>query len=181
MKKILTAILLILCMTVTSTAAFAEDGEGEWSEDFPSVQVDTETFDLRTPCGVTEEELEAVLKHNLKGMAKYYLAAEEKYGVNAVFLASVSALESGWGRYCFRPNNIFGYGRNSFDSYGECIDFVASKISKNYLSEDGRYYSGTTIDAVNCYYNGREVWAETVKSIFNRMLEKVDLARQKNI
>ncbi len=178
MKKILTAILLILCMSVTSTAVFAE--EEEW-QPITSVQVDTDTFDLRTPCGITEEELESVLKYGLKGMAKYYLAAEEKYGVNAVFLASVSALESGWGRYCFRPNNIFGYGRNSFESYEECIDFVASKISKNYLSEDGRYYSGTTIDAVNCYYNGREVWAETVKSIFERMLEKVDLSRQENI
>ena len=178
MKKIFTAILLILCMSVTSTVAFAEDGDRQPTD---SVQVDTDTFDLRTPCGVTEEELEAVLKHELKGMAKYYLAAEEKYGVNAVFLASVSALESGWGRYCFRPNNIFGYGRNSFESYGECIDFVASKISKNYLSEEGRYYSGTTIDAVNRYYNGREAWAETVKSIFDRMLEKVDKARRKNI
>ena len=178
MKKIFTAILLILCMSATSTAVFAE--EEEWQH-IASVQVDAETFDLRTPCGVTEEELEAVLKHELKGMAKHYLAAEEKYGVNAVFLASVSALESGWGRYCFRENNIFGYGRNTFDSYAECIDFVASKISKNYLSEDGRYYSGTTIDAVNQYYNGREVWAETVKSIFNRMLEKVDLSRQENI
>lgn len=178
MKKIFTAILLILCMSVTSTAVFAE--EEEWQH-IASVQVDAETFDLRTPCGVTEEELESVLKHELKGMAKYYLAAEEKYGVNAVFLASVSALESGWGRYCFRENNIFGYGRNTFDSYAECIDFVASKISKNYLSEDGRYYSGTTIDAVNQYYNGREVWAETVKSIFNRMLKKVDLSRQENI
>lgn len=178
MKKIFTAILLILCMSVTSTAAFAEDED--WQQ-IASVQVDTDTFDLRTPCQVTEEELEAVLKHELKGMAKYYLAAEEKYGVNAVFLASVSALESGWGRYCFKPNNIFGYGRNSFDSYAECIDFVASKISKNYLSEEGRYYSGNTIDAVNRYYNGREAWAETVKSIFEKMLEKVDLARQENI
>lgn len=181
MKKILTAILLILCMSVTSTAVFAEEGEEELGEAFTSVCVDADSFDLRTPCGVTEEELEAVLKHDLKGMAKHYLDAEEKYGVNAVFLASVSALESGWGRYCFRENNIFGYGRKSFDSYAECIDFVASKISKNYLSEDGRYYSGTTIDAVNQYYNGREAWAETVKSIFNRMLEKVDLSRQENI
>ena len=178
MKKIFTAILLILCITVTSTAVSAEDEDGQ---PFVSVQVDTETFDLRTPCGVTEHELESVLKHELKGMAKYYLAAEEKYGVNAVFLASVSALESGWGRYCFRENNIFGYGRNTFDSYEECIDFVASKISKNYLDEDGRYYSGTTIDAVNRYYNGREAWAETVKSIFERMLEKVDLKRINNI
>ena len=181
MKKILTAILVILCMSVTSTAVFAEESEDEWSEAFTSVLVDADTFDLRTPCGVTEEELEMVLKHELKGMAKYYLQAEEKYGVNAVFLASVSALESGWGRYCFRENNIFGYGRNNFESYAECIDFVASKISKNYLSEDGRYYSGTTIDAVNVYYNGREEWAETVKSIFLNMLEKVDISRKENI
>ena len=181
MKKILTAILLILCVSATSTAVFAEESEEEQNEAFTSVQVNTDTFDLRNPCGVTEEELNSVLKHELKGMAKYYLDAEEKHGVNAVFLASVSALESGWGRYCFRANNIFGYGRNSFESYAECIDFVASKISKNYHSEDGRYYSGTTIDAVNCYYNGREAWAETVKSIFERMLEKVDLSRQENI
>lgn len=181
MKKIIIAFVLTLSMLMGSSTVFAKESVPELKFEFQSVQVDADTFDLRIPCGVTEEELESVLKHKLKGMAKYYLAAEEKYNVNAVFLASVSALESGWGRHCFRPNNIFGYSRKSFDSYGECIDFVASKISKNYLSEDGRYYSGTTIDAVNCYYNGRQAWADTVKSIFCRMLEKVDIARQENV
>lgn len=183
MKRILTLLLAICVFSLTTVTAFAE-GRQAFDETQPTVlvmslQENPDTFDLRTPSGLTAEELETALRYKLKGMAEYYLAAEEKYNVNAVFLASVSALESGWGRYCFRKNNIFGYGRKSFESYGDCIDFVASKLDKNYLSEDGRYYNGTTIDAVNCCYNGREQWSKSVKSIFAGMLQKISDAKDR--
>lgn len=137
-------------------------------------QTNLETFDLRTQSGYTAEELDEVLKYDLKGLGKYFVKAEENYGVNAVFLVSVAALESGWGRYCFRENNMFGYSGMSFSSKAECIDFVAKKISENYLSESGKYYSGYTVKAVNCYYNGREIWEDTVIDIMSSLIRKIE-------
>ena len=63
---------------------------------------------IEEPCGLSTEELEAVLKYDLKPYAQEFLYAEEDYGINACFLASIAALESGWGRYQFKENNIFG-------------------------------------------------------------------------
>lgn len=185
MKRIIALLLTLVSVMALPVGVLAEDDASDflwWAEEEiqeetvapMSEDTDLNTLDLRTPCGFTEEQLEKALRHKLKGYAWAYLKAEKEYGINAVFLASVSALESGWGRHCFKPNNIFGYGRKSFDSYEDCIDFVASRLEKNYLSEDGKYHHGTTIDAVNKSYNGRKVWAKSVKNIFGIMLRKVN-------
>ena len=129
-------------------------------------------FDLTTPSGFSEEQLAYGLKNELAGFAEEFIAAEEKYGVNAVFLASVAALESGWGRFCFRPNNIFGWSGKDFESKEECIDFVASRIAMYYLSEDGKYYNGKTVSGVNVCYNGSDFWAEKVQEIMNMIIRK---------
>ena len=65
-------------------------------------------MDLRTPSDFTADELRNGLKKDLADLAEDFVAAEERYGVNAVFLAALAAFESGWGRHCFRENNIFG-------------------------------------------------------------------------
>ena len=127
--------------------------------------------DLTMPCGLSEEELAAGLRGKLILLAPEFIAAEEKYGVNAVFLAAVAALESGWGKSCFRRNNIFGWSGKSFDSKEECIDFVASKIAEHYLSVEGKYYNGKTVAGVNTCYNGNAFWEQKVSGIM-AMIEK---------
>ena len=122
-------------------------------------------FDLTVKSGLSEEQLAKGLREELVELAPEFIAAEKKYGVNAVFLASVAALESGWGRFCFRPNNIFGWSGKDFESKAECIDFVASKIAEHYLSENGKYYNGKTVSGVNVCYNGSDFWAEKVNEI----------------
>ncbi|MBQ7874377.1 MAG: glucosaminidase domain-containing protein [Oscillospiraceae bacterium] len=124
-----------------------------------------EEFDLTVPCGLSEEELAAGLRDELIAFAPEFIAAEQKYGVNAVFLAAVAALESGWGKSCFRPNNIFGWNGKDFESKAECIDFVASKIAEHYLSEGGKYYHGKTVSGVNICYNGSDFWERKVTEI----------------
>lgn len=129
-------------------------------------------MDLRTPSDLTADELRSGLKKDLVDLAEDFVAAEERYGVNAVFLAALAAFESGWGRHCFRENNIFGWGRKSFETKSECIDFVASKIAQHYLSEDGKYYHGMNLYGVNRSYNGSDVWLENVAAIMSKISEK---------
>ena len=129
-------------------------------------------MDLRTPSGLTADELRNGLKKDLVDLAEDFVAAEERYGVNAVFLAALAAFESGWGRHCFRENNIFGWGRKSFETKSECIDFVASKIAQHYLSEDGKYYHGMNLYGVNRSYNGSDVWLENVAAIMSKISKK---------
>lgn len=157
MKKLLCVLLLIgiLCLGVSANENSLKD------------------FDLTTLSGVTAKELDDVLKYDLKGLGEYFVKAEQEHGVNALFLASVAALESGWGRYCFKENNMFGYGSMSFNSKEECIDFVAMKLKENYLSPNGKYHNGYTIDAVNKRYNGRVEWATTVTQIMGGLLRKL--------
>lgn len=129
----------------------------------------TESFgaeaDLTVPSGLSAEQLSLGLRGELSALSAEFIAAEQKYGVNAVFLAAVAALESGWGRNCFRRNNIFGWSGKDFSGKAECIDFVASKIAEHYLSEDGKYYHGKTVSGVNVCYNGSAFWARKVTEI----------------
>ena len=96
--------------------------------------------DIIQPCKMSTEELQAALKGELKQYAQEFLHAEEDYGINACFLASIAALESGWGEHRFRQNNIFGFGRAEFESVPQCIDYVAWYLRKNYINENGKYY-----------------------------------------
>lgn len=148
MKKFI-AILILLSLAFSGGEAFAV----------------TDAEDLTRKSGYSAKQLSAGLRKELLPLAEEFLSAEEKYGVNAVFLAAVAALESGWGEYCFRRNNIFGWSGKSFSSKEECIDFVARKIAENYLSPDGKYYRGKSVSAVNCCYNGLEIWDKKVREI----------------
>ncbi len=119
-------------------------------------------------------ELEKGLLHDLKPLALLFIQAQEKYGIDAVFLAAIAAEESGWGRYQFRQNNIFGFEGFDFDSLEECIDYVASFLSKQYLTPGAKYYEGTSVAAVNTYYNGRDTWEEHITQIMNNIIKRIE-------
>ena len=141
---------------------------------FALSEKEAETLDLTVPCGYSAKELSEGLLGKLSFLAEDFIAAEEKYSVNAVFLAAVAALESGWGKYCFRPNNIFGWSGKDFETKEECIDFVASKIAEHYLSEDGKYYNGKTVSGVNVCYNGSGLWEKAVNGIMAMISRKCE-------
>ena len=157
MKKILAIFLSIIIFTASGLPASALT----FSE--------AAGMDLRTPSGLTAEELRSGLKKDLVDLAEDFIAAEEKYGINAVFLAALAAFESGWGRHCFRENNLFGWGGKSFETKSECVDFVASKLAEHYLSEDGKYYHGMNLYGVNRSYNGSDIWVENVAAIMAKI------------
>ena len=113
--------------------------------------------------------------YNLKDYAGYFLEAEATYGVNATFLAAIAATESGWGRseLAQSRNNLYGWkGDGSykyFDSPRDCIMHVARSLKANYLSPDGPYFRGYTIEAVNVCYCGTSHWVNLVSGIMSQI------------
>jgi hypothetical protein len=130
---------------------------------------------IEEPSGMTVEEVEELLKYDLKGYGQAFLNAEEDYQIDCRFLIAVSALESGWGRYQFKDNNIFGFGSKRFNSIEHCIDFVSWFLRKNYLNEEGRYYRGGTIEAIGKIWcpDGGE-WIEKVSKIYRGLCDDKD-------
>jgi len=128
---------------------------------------------MLSPSNITVEELEYALKGNLKPLANTYIQAEEETGVNAVFIAAISALESGWGKsyMATHKNNLFGYGKKTFSSKEESILHVSNALKTNYLLPDGRYYKGTTVSAVEKCYCPSPVgeWSGLVSKIMRQL------------
>lgn len=142
-------------------------------------------LDLRKPSGATEADLKKVTKAGLVGLEDTFLEAEEKYGVNAIFLMSIASLESAHGTQMFRTNNMFGYGNSGYPSKEACIMDVAQGLSSKYLNPSGSLYGGSsTLKGVNKRYAANPQWYAKVgkymKSYYdviapyhNQSLEKI--------
>lgn len=116
-------------------------------------------LDLRKPSGATEDDLKRVSKAGLVGLEDTFLEAEEKYGVNAIFLMSIASLESAHGTQMYRPNNMFGYGGKSYPSKEACIMDVAQGLSSRYLTPGASLYGGSpTLSGVNKRYAANPQW-----------------------
>lgn len=144
------------------------------------------TFNLTTPTNLSGETLNVVLEDTgLKGLGEAYIKAEKDYGVNALFLISISALESSWGtsKLAKSKNNLFGYqaytnnpdAAMSFATKEECIDVVAKSLKNNYLTEGGKYHSGFTAKAVNKRYAADVSWHLKVTGIMSRLSKELGI------
>lgn len=146
-----------------------------------SNKIDYDIDDVTVVSNISEEQLRKALKFELKDLAPYYILAEKEYGINALFLASVSAQESAWGRsnIAKKYNNIYGWTSNSksgfreFKSKKECILYVAERLKNNYLTKDGIYYNGTSISDINKRYNGNKSWEDNIKIILKNLAKRL--------
>lgn len=120
------------------------------------------------------DQLARGLLYDLVPLSPYFVEAQETYGIDAVFLAAVSAYESGWGRYQFRTNNIFGFEHCNFHSLEECIYYASSWLLEQYLTPGGLYYEGVGVDEINTHYNGSPDWAENVKLIMKQITDRIE-------
>ena len=120
------------------------------------------------------DELAKGLLYDLVPLAPYFIAAQETYGIDAVFLAAIAAEESGWGRYQFRRNNIFGFENCDFDSVAQCIDYAASWLKTHYITPGGNYYEGVGVVDINKHYNGRDTWEEHVTDIMGQITTRIE-------
>ena len=136
-----------------------------------------DTFMIKSKSAITAKELEYCFEGTgLEGTGKAFVKAEMVSGINAMFMASLAMNESGMGRSSLarNKNNLFGFGANdgnpygdaySFDSKDECIMYVAKFLREHYV--DGSYYRGGTIPAVNSVYASDPDWSWKV---WNNML-----------
>lgn len=138
-------------------------------------------YDLSIPSNITREQAYKMLEGTaLQAASNAYVYAEEVYGVNAIWLMSLNAEESDWGRssLAMSHNNLGGVkngndGWRYFENWGECIYYIADLISTHYLSPDGLYYNGKSIWNVNVRYCEGTQWAENINSIAYQLLNKI--------
>ena len=120
------------------------------------------SMDVSKPSGVTEADLKLITKGNLKGLEGAFVKAEKDYGVNCLFVMAIASLESANGTMCFKPNNMFGFGKSGFSSKAEGINVVSKALAQNYLRPGGSLYCGKTISDVNKRYASSSTWDDKV-------------------
>ena len=126
-----------------------------------------QNFDVRTPSNVTVETLEQKFRGSaLQGTGIYFLEAQERYGINAVFLAAIAMHESanGTARNARTKNNFFGIMRNGrlrkFETKRDCIMFLAYNLTRR-----GGLYFGKrryTVRAIGRKYATSPHWSARV-------------------
>jgi len=123
----------------------------------------------------------------LEGLGSAYAEAEDETGISALFLVSLSILESNWGNSYFAQarNNIFGFqaftnnpsAARHFNSKEECIEIVSRFIKNNYLTVGGRFHRGFTVRAINHFYASDPEWHSKVVNIMIRVANRIGISR----
>ncbi len=139
--------------------------------------------DVSNPSFDASEKINKYFKNTaLKGLGSEFQKAQNKYGVNAYFLASVAAHESAKGSSAIakEKNNLFGFkafdnnpfeSAETFDSFEDSIDKVAKYLSEEYLNENGKYYFGKSVQDINKNYATDKKWHESVSQIMKEIIE----------
>ena len=124
----------------------------------------------------------------LAGKGATFKAAEQRYGVNALYLVAHSALESAWGRSKIAKdkNNFFGISAyddspytsaTKFDNVDSGILGVARWINSRYLHNSGYpangAYLGNKAGGMNVNYATAPYWGESIASIMFSANEKL--------
>ena len=124
----------------------------------------------------------------LAGKGATFKAAEQRYGVNALYLVAHSALESAWGRSKIAKdkNNFFGISAyddtpytsaTKFDDVDSGIMGAARWINSKYLHNSGYpangAYLGNKAGGMNVNYATASYWGESIAGIMFSANEKL--------
>ena len=137
------------------------------------------TMQLNARTNVSASDLRKITAGTeLEGIEDALVAAENRYGVNSIFILSVAIHEYGWGSsYLARSrNNLFGIcafdsnvdAASSFSSKAECVDYFARLMSKEYFPE-GR----TTLTSINAIYASSGSWASNVYDSMANIINRI--------
>ena len=132
--------------------------------------------------------LMGVTDSKLAGKGATFKAAEQKYGVNALYLVAHSALESAWGKSNIAKdkNNFFGIAAydetpyssaTKYDDVDSGIMGAARWIKEKYLHNSGYpangAYLGNKAGGMNVNYATAPYWGESIASIMFNANEKL--------
>lgn len=133
---------------------------------------------------ITVKQLKDVLEGTkLAPFAATYVEIEKTYGINAIAMCAISALESGWGtsRRAIRDNNYTGFGVYSKEAVGinadsgeENLFMTAKHLRENYLTEGAVYYNGLSLQGINIKYCTGDTWADKVTDIGYRLMNRLE-------
>lgn len=135
--------------------------------------------DLNKISGYTENDFKYMLRNTNMLYLAPALVKVEKEGVNGVYFAALTALESGWGKSAIarNKNNLWGYGAADSNPYGLAHSYssitegavtVARNIKADYLTQGGKYYNSPSIYGVNVRYSSDPQWAWKIVNIASR-------------
>lgn len=144
--------------------------------------VDINSYNILEVSNIKSEELWYLLADTKLVDCAWGIAEAEKiYGINALALTGIVALESGWGTSsrAINDNNLTGYAVYNDSSIGrrfkdknECVLETARLLKEDYLSADGKYYNGLSLYDVNKRYCTSSDWASKVSKIANDLLRE---------
>ena len=161
-------------VTLEKTIEHAETPKIESSKRLTQPQPINWEFDISKTNEYTMEQLGEMFRgpyyDKIRPYINTFIAAEQKYGINAFFLMCLTGLESGWFKHTSGENNIAGWTRNDgsfmdFGSIEECIMHVAAGIANNYIPR-----IGSNIDKVAYHYCYNEGYTQ---ALLNIMYERV--------
>lgn len=147
-------------------------------------EVSFNPYNVRQVSGATEYHMRKAFDESpvLRDLSHAFVRAEQEYGINAYFIASIVALESSWGtseRANNGSNNLTGYavyhnlsrGRY-FDSKEESVMETARLINEDYLDPNGIWHNGYSVDNVNTKYSADTEWDAKIISIADSLITK---------
>lgn len=164
----------VMSVTLEKTIEHTETPKIESSKRLTQPQPINWEFDISKTNEYTTEQLEEMFRgpyyDKIRPYINTFIAAEQKYGINAFFLMCLTGLESGWFKYTSGENNIAGWTRNDgsfmdFGSIEECIMHVAAGIANNYIPR-----IGSNIGKVAYHYCYNEGYTQ---ALLNIMCERV--------
>lgn len=155
-----------------------------------SFTIDTDLKATASPitAAFIDEYLKGKRKGELSGIGAAAIAASKKYGINATYIVSHAALESGWGssKIAKEKNNLYGWSAfdsspyssaTGFPNRESCIDFVMGRIDVLYLTENGKYFENSAClgrknpggYGMNVRYASDPGWGSSIAAIGRNM------------
>lgn len=137
-------------------------------------QLTLTTMPATTPSGYSAARFERALAGTeLSGIGEALVAAETATGINALVLAGICALETGWGqsRLAKDKNNMAGLGAYpgreysagiTFDSRADSIMFLAELLAMDYAPGGGFYGGSYDLAGIGVRYASDPAWAAKV-------------------
>lgn len=139
-------------------------------------------YDVTELSNLNKEQIHKMLEGTeLITLVDAFYWYEQQYNVNLIFIASIVALESSWGRssLAISHNNLTGYiGGNgqyySFSSWGESLEETFRLIGYEYTKEEGLFYNGKSVWNINQKYCELSSWTDKVITIGNELISKIN-------